>query len=114
MRLVAAWLQASMLKSGLTLEDLARTEGEAPTVANVLAALERLKRAGALRGTGGEYVIEDPLLVGYSMATGIKVLIGEVARLTGWQRSNGLTRREGDRAAGRRGGRRLGRLSVRC
>lgn len=53
-----------------TLNELARTEGKAPTVAKVRAALERLKRVGILSGTGGEYLIEDPLLVDYLVANG--------------------------------------------
>jgi uncharacterized protein len=51
-----------------TLKELATTEGKLPTVAKVRAALERLKRAGILSGTGGDYVIEDPLLVDYLFA----------------------------------------------
>ena len=53
-----------------TLKELARTEGKAPTVAKVRAALERLKRVGILSGTGGDYLIEDPLLVDYLFANG--------------------------------------------
>jgi isoquinoline 1-oxidoreductase beta subunit len=41
-----------------------------PTVAKVRAALERLKRVGILSGTGGDYLIEDPLLVDYLFANG--------------------------------------------
>jgi hypothetical protein len=52
------------------LSPFARTEGKAPTVAKVRAALERLKRIGLLSGTGGEYLIEDPLLVDYLVAHG--------------------------------------------
>ncbi len=53
-----------------TLKELARTEGKVPTVAKVRAALERLKRAGILSGAGGDYLIEDPLLVDYLLANG--------------------------------------------
>lgn len=53
-----------------TLKELARTEGKVPTVAKVRAALERLKRVGILSGTGGDYLIEDPLLVDYLFANG--------------------------------------------
>jgi predicted transcriptional regulator len=53
-----------------TLKELARTEGKAPTVAKVRAALERLRRVGILSGTGGDYLIEDPLLVDYLFANG--------------------------------------------
>lgn len=53
-----------------TLKELARAEGKAPTVAKVRAALERLKRVGILSGTGGDYLIEDPLLVDYLFANG--------------------------------------------
>jgi len=35
-----------------------------------LAVLERLKRVGILSGTGGEYLIVDPLLVDYLFANG--------------------------------------------
>jgi uncharacterized protein len=52
-----------------TLKELARAEGKAPTVAKVRAALERLKRVGILGGgAGGDYVIEDPLLMDYLCA----------------------------------------------
>ncbi len=53
-----------------TLKELARTEGKVPTVAKVRAALERLKRVGILSGTGGDYLIEDPLFVDYLFANG--------------------------------------------
>jgi predicted transcriptional regulator len=53
-----------------TLKELARTEGKVPTVAKARAALERLKRVGILSGTGGDYLIEDPLLVDYLFAIG--------------------------------------------
>jgi hypothetical protein len=36
----------------------------------VRAALERFKRVGILSGTGGDYLIEDPLLVDYLFANG--------------------------------------------
>jgi hypothetical protein len=52
------------------LKELARTAGKAPTVAKVRAALERLKRVGILSATGGEYLVEDPLLVDYLIANG--------------------------------------------
>ena len=58
-----------------TLKELAHTEGKVPTVAKVRAALERLKRAGILSGTGGDYVIEDPLLVDYLFANGPNQLL---------------------------------------
>jgi uncharacterized protein len=53
-----------------TMQELPRSDGKVATVAKVRAALERLKRAGVLRATGGEYVIEDPLLVDYLLEQG--------------------------------------------
>jgi uncharacterized protein len=50
------------------LQALPKSNGKAVTVAKVRAALDRLKRRGVLRASGGEYVIEDPLLVDYLLS----------------------------------------------
>ena len=55
------------------LQSLPRATGKAVTIAKVRAALERLKRAGVLRASGGEYVIEDPLLVDYLLSQELRV-----------------------------------------
>jgi uncharacterized protein len=56
------------------LQALPRPEGKPVTVAKIRSALDRLKRAGILRATAGEYVIDDPLLADYLMDQGIRAL----------------------------------------
>jgi hypothetical protein len=57
------------------LQALPRADGKTVTVAKVRAALDRLKRAGVLRSSSGEYVIDDPLLVDYLLNQGVIGLI---------------------------------------
>jgi hypothetical protein len=57
------------------LQALPRPEGKAVTLQKVRSALDRLKRAGVLRATAREYVIDDPLLADCLVDQGIRALI---------------------------------------